>query len=157
MSPPPVPLPIAALPPPTLLPDPVPDPTPEVAPEAVYIPELPLAELPAAQSMGKINERGPAEVINRDSDPEGYNLEELFKEPQPVVRRKAATEARDRIHAQLRFNKNVRYHLYLSFTNNLEGSPTHRRRTRSCFYKIQSKINSERKSNKNTEESGRGK
>ncbi|XP_063728356.1 max-binding protein MNT-like [Symsagittifera roscoffensis] len=51
MAPPPVPLPIAALPPPALLPDPVPDPPPEVAPEAVYIPELPLAELPAAQPM----------------------------------------------------------------------------------------------------------
>ena len=60
--------------------------------------------------MGNINERGPAELINRDSDPEGYNLEELFQEPQPVVRRKAAAEARDRIHAHFRFSNDVRHH-----------------------------------------------
>ena len=35
----------------------------------------------------------------------------MFQEPQPVVRRKAAAEARDRIHAQLRFSNDVRYHL----------------------------------------------
>ena len=34
----------------------------------------------------------------------------MFREPQPVARRKAAAEARDRIHAQLRFSNDVRYH-----------------------------------------------
>ena len=83
-------------------------PVPDTPPEAVYIPELALAELPAAQPMGCIKK--PAGVINRDSDPEGYNLEDFFQEPQPVVRRKTAAEARNRIHAQIRFSNDVRYH-----------------------------------------------
>ena len=97
----PLPVPVPVIPPP-------PDPPP--IPGAVHVHELPLAELPAAPPMDIIDEQVTDRLTSNNSDPEGYNLDELFREPQPVVRRKAAAEARDRIHAQIWFSNDVRYH-----------------------------------------------
>ena len=97
----PLPVPVPVIPPP-------PDPPP--IPGAIHVPDLPPFEPPAAPPLDVINEQVHERLPNNDSDPEGYNLDELFREPQPVARRKAAAEARDRIHAQLRFSNDVRYH-----------------------------------------------
>ena len=96
----PLPVPVPVIPPP-------PDPPP--IPGAGHVPDLPPFQLPAAPPMDIIDEQRPDRLTNNESDPEGYSLDELFREHQPVVRRKAAAEARDRIHAQLQFINDVRY------------------------------------------------
>ena len=111
-APAPVPIPAALIVAPLPVPVPVitPPPDPPPIPGAIHVPELPPFALPAAPPLYVINEQVHERLPNNDSDPQGYNLDELFREPQPVARTKAAAEARDRIHAQLRFSNDVQYH-----------------------------------------------